>query len=125
MQYEATTPTEYIKKLDKDWRLNTLQTLRALIKSKCPDIEEGINYKMLSYSDDKGVVFHLNAQKNYVSLYVGNASRVDTDGKLLRGLDRGKGCIRFKKSVAVDDTRIDEFVERALELRDRGVDIDC
>ncbi len=43
-----------------------LESLRALIKSMASDALEGINYKMLSYS--KGVIFHLNARKNYVSL---------------------------------------------------------
>lgn len=125
MQYEAKTPAEYIRNLDKDWRLDTLQSIRKLIRSREPKVVEAINYKMLSYSDERGLVFHLNAQKSYVSLYVGDASKIDSDGTLLEGLDRGKGCIRFKKSTKVAETRIDAFIDKAFELRAQGVDIDC
>jgi hypothetical protein len=34
---------------------------------------------MLSYSDQRGIVFGLNAQKHYVSLYVGDAKKIDTN----------------------------------------------
>jgi uncharacterized protein YdhG (YjbR/CyaY superfamily) len=125
MQYDVKTPAEYINSLDNDWRREKLESLRVLIKSKAPQAVEGINYKMLSYSDSRGVIFHLNAQKNYVSLYVGNASKIDPDGNLLKGLERGKGCIRFKKYVLITDTRIDEFIERAIELWKRNADINC
>ena len=125
MQYDVDGPQEYLEALDRDWRYDTLQSLRTVIREKGPDLEEGIRYKMLSYSDGDGVVLQLNAQSAYVSLYIGDASKVDEDGSLLEGLDRGKGCIRFKKSTDVAATRIDEFLERALALRAAGVDIDC
>ena len=125
MQYEATTPAEYIDQLEDDWRRQKVESLRSILQSHAPELDEGIHYKMLSYGDEKGQVFHLNAQKNYVSLYVGDASKVDPEGVLLQGLDVGKGCIRFKKSVSVADTRIDEFVARTAELWKRGVDVGC
>jgi uncharacterized protein YdhG (YjbR/CyaY superfamily) len=125
MQYEAKTPSEYMEMLEDDWRREKLEQLRSIIKAKAPEFEEGINYKMLSYGDDKGVVFHLNAQKNYVSLYVGDAKKVDPDGSLLAGIDVGKGCIRFKKSVSIAETRIDEFVERSVDLWNQGEDLSC
>ena len=125
MQYEAKTPAQYIKNLEDDWRREKVKELRALIKIKAPDAVEGINYKMLSYSLGEGVLFHLNAQKNYVSLYVGNIKKIDPKGSLLRGFDLGKGCIRIKKSAVIADTRIAEFIERAIELRKQGADIGC
>ena len=125
MQYDVTTPKEYIAKLEDDWRKEKLKELRSIIKTIAPKLEEGIEYKMLSYKDSKGSVFHLNAQKNYVSLYVGNAEKIDTDGKLLEGIDVGKGCIRIKKSVNIPDTMLDEFIARTVDLREQGKDIDC
>ncbi len=125
MQYEVTTPTEYLEALEKDWRLDKIQELRAIIKSSASDFEEIINYKMLGYKDERGVAFHLNAQKNYVSFYVGDAEKVDQTGELLKGIDVGKGCIRFKKSVSIADTRIGEFIEKAVGLWKAGEDIDC
>jgi len=126
MQYNALTPTEYLEILEEDWRKEKLLEIRAIILEKGYDFKERINYKMLCYTDDKGDLFHLNAQKNYVSLYVGDAAKIDTDGSLLKGLDVGKGCIRFKKSVNVADTKIDEFIEKGVALWKTGnIDLGC
>jgi uncharacterized protein YdhG (YjbR/CyaY superfamily) len=125
MLYDVKTPEEYLCQLPDDWRKEGVNALREIIKAKGPKLTEGINYKMLGYGDGDNIVFCLNAQKNYVSLYVGNASKVDPDGKLLEGLNRGKGCIRFTKSIDISNTRIDEFVERAVEMWEQGEDFDC
>ncbi|MEE9326474.1 MAG: DUF1801 domain-containing protein [Cocleimonas sp.] len=125
MQYDAKTPSEYIEILDDDWRREKLEELRVLIKLKAPSLFEGINYKMLSYGDENSNVFHLNAQKHYVSLYVGNVGIIDPDGELLKGINIGKSCIRFNKSLSLSDTRIEEFIERAVQLWRQGADIEC
>lgn len=125
MQYDASTPAEYMKRLEDDWRRGTVQRLRETIRERAPGLAEGINYKMLSFADGDGVVFHLNAQKNYVSLYAGDLDRVDVDGSLLKGLSRGKGCVRFGKSARVADTRIGEFIERVMALRRDGTKLGC
>ena len=125
MQYDVKTPAEYMDALEKDWRLRTLQFLREIIKEKAPGLTEKINYKMLAFGDERGIPFHLNAQMNYVSLYTGDSSKVDPEGELLKGLSLGKGCIRFKKGVKVQDTRIDEFIEKAYYMWQDGHDIDC
>ncbi len=125
MQYDVKTPEEYLAALESDWRRDTLLSLRDLIVTRAPELREGIDYKMLSYRDASGIVFGLNAQKHYVSFYVGNASTIDADGTLLAGLDRGKGCIRFKKSVPVAHTRIAAFIERAAEMARLGLDTGC
>ena len=125
MQYDVTTPEQYMAALADDWRLDTLKQLRELIKTSAPFLTEGIQYKMLSYSDHSTSLFHLNAQKHYVSLYVGNISAIDEQGELLAGLDLGKGCIRFKKSLPVADTRIDAFINKAVTLLLQGKDIGC
>lgn len=125
MQYDVNTPEEYIEALDPDWRLKKLQYLRKLIKNAAPEVEECINYKMLGYKLGNEFVFHLNSQKNYVSFYVGDSSKVDPDGGLLKGLNLGKGCIRFTKSIDITATRMDEFIKKAIILFKQGVDIDC
>lgn len=125
MQYDVKTPAEYLENLEDDWRRTTLEQLRAIILEKATDLQEGIEYKMLNYSDDRGTLFHLNAQKNYVSLYVGDANKVDPKGELLQGIDCGKGCLRFKKSVTVAETGIAEFIERSVEMWHNGEDIGC
>ena len=125
MQYDVTTPEQYISALADDWRLYTLMQLRDLLKTSAPFLTEGITYKMLSYSDHRGSLFHLNAQKHYVSLYVGNINAIDEQGQLLTGLDLGKGCIRFKKSTLVNETNIAIFINKAVNLHQGGKYTDC
>jgi uncharacterized protein YdhG (YjbR/CyaY superfamily) len=125
MQYDVRTPEEYLRVLEQDWRRDTLLALRELIQQNAPELKETIEYKMLCYEDERGAVFALNAQRGDVSLYVGNADKVDPSGELLGNLDRGKGCIRFKKSVKVPDTTIGAFISRAAAMRRQGGDIDC
>ena len=125
MLSSATTPKEYLEQLEDDWRAHTLKALRQLILQQAPEFTERINYKMLCFGSEDVAAFHLNAQKNYVSLYVGNAAKIDPDGPLLAGLDVGKGCIRFKKSNSVSDTQIDKFIARAIELWRRGEQMNC
>ena len=125
MLYDAATPQDYIQQLDDDWRKQTLESLRSLIRQKAPDLVERIHYKMLGYGTEDDTFLHLNAQKGYVSLYVGNASKIDPDGTLLQGLSVGKGCIRFRRSTPVHETRIGEFLERVIEMRDQGEEFAC
>lgn len=125
MQYDVKTPAEYLEALEDDWRREKLLELRSIIMECGPDLVERIEYKMLSYADERGSVLALNAQKHYVSLYVGDAEKIDPDGTLLSGLNCGKGCIRFTKTKVVSETGIKEFIQRALDRWKRGEDIDC
>jgi len=125
MQYDADTPDAYLDGLEDDWRKRTLLKLRETIRMSAPGIDECIHYKMLGFRLGEDFVFHLNAQRNYVSLYVGDASRIDPEGDLLKGLNTGKGCVRFTKSKSVEQTRIAEFIQRALALKGQGEDFGC
>ena len=125
MQYDVKTPSEYIEILDNDWRREKLLELRSLIKLTAPKLHEGISYKMLCYGDNSSNVFHLNAQKNYVSLYVGNLKKVDPSGELLKGINTGKSCIRFNKSLSLSETKIEEFIKKAIYLWEQGAQLEC
>lgn len=125
MQYEVSTPSEYFEILANDWRKDTLLSIREMIISKASDLNECIEYKMLAYKENDKSVFHLNAQKHFVGFYVGNIQKIDRDGELLDGLDMGKGCIRFKKSNKIENTRIGEFIEKTMDLLKKGEDFDC
>ncbi|MEO1226298.1 MAG: DUF1801 domain-containing protein [Pseudomonadota bacterium] len=125
MQYNVATPQDYLDALDADWRRDRLQTLRGIILDRAPALEEVISHKMLGYRDKRGVAFHLNAQKGYVSLYVGDIAKIDTDGALLKGIDCGKSCARFKKSNPIDTAKITALVDRAVDLWRQGADTGC
>lgn len=125
MQYQAQTPQAYLEELSQDWRKDTLLSLRQMIFEEIPTIEEVISYKMLGYRLQDDTVFHLNAQKAHVGLYVGDVKKVDPEGTLLAGLDMGKGCIRFKKSTRLPEENLRQFIRRTHELWQQGSDISC
>ena len=117
---------EYLDKLEKDWKKEKLLEIRQLLLNHS-QIKEGMNYGMLSYGNEteEEPLFHLNAQKNYVSLYVGDIQKIDSDGSLLKGLNLGKGCIRISKSKIIPETGIKEFIQKAVDLWLAGEDTSC
>lgn len=125
MQYDVASPEEYLAALADDWRKSRVMELRAMITGLAPDWREGIEYKMLSYSDKAGSVLHLNAQKTYVAVYVGDIAKVDPLGEMLVGLDLGKGCIRLKKRDNPETVGFLEFLKRLVELRRAGTELGC
>ena len=72
VQYDVSTPAEYLAALEDDWRQEKLLQLRTMIQAAAPEAEEGLAYKMLSYGVGDDQFMALNAQKHYVSLYVGD-----------------------------------------------------
>ena len=125
MQYDVNSPSEYIASLDSDWRKDKLLELRKIILQQDSDIQESINYKMLCFKIDGSELFHLNAQRGYVSLYCGDTKKIDPPGELLSGMNTGKGCIRFTKTKDISKTRIEEFISRAVSLLRAGEDLSC
>ena len=91
MQYNVHTVAEYISALEDDWRKDLVLEIRSFILNSAKDIKEGIEYKMLVFEDSMGSIIHLNAQKSFVGLYVGNISKIDAGNDFLKGLDCGKG----------------------------------
>ena len=125
MLYNVSNPLEYMESLALDWRKDKLQELREIILKQDSSIQETINYKMLCFMLNDSVIFHLNAQKGYVSLYCGNTKKIDPTGDLLAGLNIGKGCIRFTKTKDISKTRIEDFIKQTILLLKEGNDIGC
>lgn len=125
MQYDVNSPKEYLESLESDWRREKLLQLRELILKQDPDIQESISYKMLCFKLGGATMFHLNAQRGYVSLYCGDIEKIDPTGQFLRGLNTGKGCIRFTKTKDVLTTSIEQFLNNAVSLTREGEDLGC
>jgi len=125
MQYDVKNSDEYLELLEDDWRKEKLLAIREMILDYAPELEEVIRYKMLNYGKDDNYVLALNAQKHYVSLYVGTIDKVENAESLLAGYNYGKGCIRVKKSIKVEDTGLEQFIHKTLDMWRAGEDIDC
>lgn len=119
MQYQATTPENYISQVPKE-RQDILRKLRKVINNNLPKgFEEGIIYKMIGYYVPHSVYpngYHCDpktplpfmsfaSQKNSINLY---HSGIYAKKELYdwfvnqypkhckRKLDMGKSCVRFK-----------------------------
>ena len=125
MLYEAKTPDEYLENLDSDWRKDKLEQIRKIIQKYGPHLIEGIEYKMLCYGNNEQKIFHLNAQKAYVSLYVGDIDKVENARELLKVFDKGKGCIRVRKKIDLSESGLEEFIKQTIELWEKGGNTDC
>lgn len=125
MQYDAKNYEEYIEMLEEDWRKEKLLAIRQMILAYAPELEEVIRYKMLNYGKDDHYIFALNAQKHYVSLYVGTIDKVENAEVLLAGYNYGKGCIRVKKTIKMEDTGLEQFIHKTIDKWRAGEDTDC
>ncbi|MGI9389121.1 MAG: DUF1801 domain-containing protein, partial [Boseongicola sp.] len=96
MQYDAETPQQYLAMIDDDWRRERLLAIRDMLL-KVPKMSEGIAYGMLQYRADGEVFAHLNAQKAYVGVYLGELERFDPDAGIRGGMNFGKSCLRVRK----------------------------
>ncbi|MHC8515840.1 iron chaperone [Sporosarcina sp. ITBMC105] len=125
MQYDAKNYEEYIEMLEEDWRKEKLLAIRHMILEYAPELEEVIRYKMLNYGKDDHYIFALNAQKHYVSLYVGTVEKVENSETLLAGYNYGKGCIRVKKTIKMENTGLEQFIHKTIDMWRAGEDTDC
>ena len=116
MQYDVKTPDEYLEIIEKDWRKDKLLEVREMIEKNGPELTEGIYYKMLSYSYNDNVIFCLNAQMAYVSLYVGDVDKVENSRQMLKEFNIGKGCIRIKKSIDLQGSNLEKFIANTIEV---------
>jgi len=125
MQYKANSPDEYLAQLEDDWRKPLLLEIRKYILNQQPAVTEKMQYSMLGYELNGQTIFNLNAQRNYVSLYVGDIEKVENGKHLLSGFNIGKGCIRVKKSNNLSDGQLEIFIKQVIDASTQGKDISC
>ena len=117
MIYDAETPEDYIAVLDDNWRKEKLLQIREYLLS-LSGVKEGMQYKMLQYTQNEKLIAIMNAQRGYVSVYMDDLSVLDPDGSLLAGHNFGKSCLRLRKTEAIDVVK--ELVTRRIALHQAG-----
>lgn len=135
MQYQATSPEDYISQIPEE-RKAIIEQLRKVINENLPKgFKEGIGYGMVGYSVPHSIYpagYHCDpkqplpfmgfaSQKNFVSFY---HMGIYADKALLdwfvaeypkyvkTKLDMGKSCIRFKKPEQIPLELIAELVRK-------------
>lgn len=133
MQYEATSPEDYISQLPEE-RKGPITNLNNLIKKHMPKgLEPGMSYGMLAYYVPKSIYpagyhckpfpplpfLNLASQKNFIAFYhMGMYAKKELYDWFVAEypkhskykLDMGKSCVRFKK---IDDIPY-ELIEQLL-----------
>jgi uncharacterized protein YdhG (YjbR/CyaY superfamily) len=94
MKSQATTVSQYLEELPAERRA-ALGKLRKLVRKIAPDAVEAMQYGMPTYAL-RDMLFALAAQKGYLALYVCDPAAVEAHRAGLKGLNCGKGCIRFQ-----------------------------
>lgn len=135
MQYQATSPEDYISQIPEE-RKAIIEQLRKVINDNLPKgFKEGIGYGMVGYTVPHSIYpagYHCDpkqplpfmgfaSQKNFVSFY---HMGIYADKTLLdwfvaeypkhvkTKLDMGKSCIRFKKPEQIPFELIAELVRK-------------
>ena len=114
---KAKTVEEYVKTVDEK-RRPAIVAFRRLVKKAVPKVTEGMTYGMPTYSLGKPFVA-FNAQKNYLSFYIGEAFVKSNRAKLGK-LDCGKGCIRGRKLEDFPLPLLETMVKAAAKAAKQG-----
>ena len=101
MQSEAKDVTAYIREAPQD-RRECLARLREFCLEILKGYEEGMDYGLPCYKKDGVAEVSFGSQKNYISLYILKEAVLSANRGLLKGLNVGKGCIRYSKPGRID-----------------------
>lgn len=109
MQSDATTVADYLAAVPDDRRA-ALERLRQLCRDTLHGYDEGMDYGMPGYARNGTVEVGFASQKRYISLYILKQDVLDRHRDALRGLNVGKGCVRYTRPDKMDF----ELIERLL-----------
>lgn len=115
VQSKAASVDDYMSEVSPD-RRPALDRLRALCRDAFGAGQERMAFGMPAYGDPKLPWIAFNSQKQYIALYAGQTA-VDGFADRLKGIDCGKGCIRWRRPEAMD---FDLIADILADIRDRG-----
>ena len=101
MKSEATSVAAYLEGVPAE-RRPVLKKLRGLCRKVLAGYKEDIQYGMPVYQNGDAAEVAFASQKNYIAIYFLKAGILETHQALLSGVDKGKGCLRFRKAESID-----------------------
>jgi len=112
MKSEAKNVDAYINEAPEK-RQDALTKLRALCKDVLGGYEESMIWKMPSYKKDKDVEVAFASQKQHICVYILKHEVMLNNSGLLKGLNHGKGCIRFANPDKIDYDLISKLLKES------------
>ncbi|MCX5342022.1 iron chaperone [Streptomyces atratus] len=83
-------------------RRDALTRLRELCRAELAGFDEVMAYGMPAYERDGTAEIAFASQKQYISFYLMRSDVREAFAERLAGQDMGKGCLRFRKTEAID-----------------------
>ncbi len=114
MKSEAKTVDQYIKEAAED-RIGALKQLRELCLTHLPEYSESMAYKMPSYKNGDEVEVAFASQKQHLCVYFLIHEVMLNNKDLLKGLNHGKGCIRYANPDNIDFELIKKLLTETAE----------
>ena len=114
MKSEARTVGDYLLEVPEK-RVQALNKLRLLCLTHLPDYEESMVYKMPSYKRDGQVEVAFASQKQHICIYFLKHEVMLNNKEQLKGLNHGKGCIRFSKPDKIDYQLLTDLLKQTVE----------
>ena len=113
MQSKAKDVAAYLKEVPEE-RREALIRLRKLCRDILVDYKESMEYGMPGYNKE-GLEIEVGfaSQKNYISFYILKQDVLDNFRPQLKGLNVGKGCIRFTKPEKIDFKIVEELLRES------------
>jgi len=110
MKSDAKSVDDYLTQVPVK-RLKALQKLRALCKELLVDYDESMAYKMPSYKKNNIVEIAFASQKQHICFYVLKHDVMLDNQDQLKGLNHGKGCIRYSNPTKIDFRLISKLLK--------------
>ena len=113
MTSEAKNVSEYLANVPEN-RLEALVKLRGLCIDILTGYEESMSYKMPSYKKNNIVEVAFASQKQHVCIYILKHEVMLSNQDLLKGINHGKGCIRYSNPEKIDYGLIKKLLEETI-----------
>lgn len=117
MKSDAKTVEKYISEAPEK-RIAALTQLRELCLKHLPGNTENMSYKMPSYSNGKEVEVAFASQKQHICVYFLIHEVMLNNKSLLKGLNHGKGCIRYSNPAKIDYDLITKLLKETAKSTD-------
>lgn len=112
VQSSAATVDAWMAEIEPE-RVDAIAKMRAACLAHLPGWAERMQWGMPGYGPAGGdALVCFNNQKGYIALYIGRDAIAAFADKL-KGMDNGKGCVRYKKVGAIDFDTVAGMLDHA------------
>lgn len=117
MQSKAHVVDQYMMEIPAE-RSEALEKLRALLLD-LPELEEGMEYGMPTYTRNGKPFISWASQKGYISLYLPPPILRRWEEKVAGpGVSNGKSCLRYSKPDKINFDQIEQMLRESMALEE-------